>query len=126
MQKKKILVVDDSAMNLELMEKYLAEEGYDVRTEQDPRSAVATVAAYSPDAIVMDIIMPGIRGDALAKELKSDPATGKIPVILITADLYQEKSGLAADFFVRRPVIGEELVEVLKRLFAGGERKNGA
>jgi CheY-like chemotaxis protein len=117
MKSKKILVVDDSEINIELMRRYLEEEGFEVATVQQSDMVLSAVKEEKPDVIVMDIIMPGVKGDRLAQEIKNDPETKSIPVVLITADIFQEKAGLAAEYFVRRPLIGEELIEVLENVF---------
>ncbi|MBN1697259.1 MAG: response regulator [Spirochaetales bacterium] len=118
MNNKTILVVDDQKINLELMEKYLSgDAGYKVIVTQDNTNVEKLIRDNQPDAIIMDIVMPEMRGDEIARQLKSNPQTSGIPVILITADILQEKDNASADYFIRRPVIGEDLLKILSDIF---------
>lgn len=118
MENKIILLVDDQKINLDLMEKYLEEQGYNIIITQESMNVVTTVKEKKPDAIIMDIIMPHKKGDDIALELKKDPETKNIPIILITADILHEKENMKADYFIRRPIIGEELINILKNIFS--------
>jgi CheY-like chemotaxis protein len=80
-----ILVVDDNAMNLKLVEYVLTARGYDVRTAIDAAAAVASVAARRPRLILMDLQLPGIDGFELTRRLKADPATADIVIVAVSA-----------------------------------------
>jgi CheY-like chemotaxis protein len=80
-----ILVVDDNAMNLKLVEYILAAQGYDVQTALDADAALASVAARRPRLILMDLQLPGIDGFELTRRLKADPETADIVIVAVSA-----------------------------------------
>jgi two-component system alkaline phosphatase synthesis response regulator PhoP len=84
-QKKTILVVDDDPDFLDSVGALLRRSGYAVITAFDGDEAIAEARARGPDAIVLDVMMPRKDGYAACAELKADPATAGIPVLLLTA-----------------------------------------
>jgi CheY-like chemotaxis protein len=80
-----VLVVDDNAMNIELVQFILEAAGHRVRCAADAAQARAAITAQRPDAILMDIQLPGMDGLALTHALKADAATRQIVVIAFTA-----------------------------------------
>jgi len=80
-----VLVVDDNATNLELAVFALEIEGFEVGTARDADEFRQVFAARRPDAVLMDVQLPGTSGLELTRELKADPATAAIPVIAVTA-----------------------------------------
>lgn len=80
-----VLVVDDDPDKLQLLETALRLVGYDVRTAVDGQEALAAIAAYQPDLVISDVMMPGMNGYELAREIRQNPRTKFIPVILQTA-----------------------------------------
>ncbi|NEO84173.1 MAG: hybrid sensor histidine kinase/response regulator [Spirulina sp. SIO3F2] len=83
--KGKILAVDDTPANLEVIEETLSDAGYDVATAIDGERAIKRLTTYQPDLILLDIQMPGIDGFETCSRIKSNPKTAKIPIIFITA-----------------------------------------
>ncbi len=80
-----VLVVDDDKDKLNLLEVALGMEGYDVRTASNGREALAIVETYPPDLIVTDVMMPEMDGYELARQIRRNPQTKFIPLILQTA-----------------------------------------
>jgi signal transduction histidine kinase len=80
-----ILIVDDNLENLSLLFDGLRQAGYEVLVAQDGPSALKRVAVRKPDLIVLDVIMPGMDGFAVAKHLKGQEASQNIPIIFLTA-----------------------------------------
>ena len=105
-QKKTILVVDDTPDNLSLMAGLLKDE-YRVKLANNGEKALAAVRGASPpDLILLDIMMPGMSGYEVCEQLKADPATQRIPVIFLTAmtATEDERKGLdlgAADYITK-------------------------
>jgi len=103
-----VLIVDDNAMNIDLVSFVLDAGGFKVESVQDPRLAVAHIAQSRPDVILMDVQMPGIDGLELTRRLKSDPATRDIVVVAFTA--YAMKGDEArlrsagCDAYVSKPI----------------------
>jgi diguanylate cyclase (GGDEF)-like protein len=84
-----VLVVDDDPDKLQLLEVALRLVGYDVRTATDGEDALAAVAAYQPDLIISDVMMPRLDGYGLARKIRENPRTRFIPIILQTAASHQ-------------------------------------
>jgi DNA-binding response OmpR family regulator len=80
-----ILVADDDPEILTLVSRRLAKHGYTVYEAQDGLQALAEARAKKPDLIVLDVMMPGKNGWEVAKELRADPATKDIAILVLTA-----------------------------------------
>jgi CheY-like chemotaxis protein len=85
MMNEKILVVDDEPASLALMEIMLRRKGFTVVTAGDAYRALALLAKEKPDLIILDVMMPGITGIELCRELRSRPDTAQIPVLMLSA-----------------------------------------
>lgn len=83
--KSNVLVVDDDPDKLHLLSVALKIAGYEVRTATDGEEALAAIAAYQPDLVISDVMMPGVNGYELARRIRENPRTKFIPVILQTA-----------------------------------------
>jgi CheY-like chemotaxis protein len=85
MEGKRVLVVDDNAVNRRLLQVLLRSRGYEVCEAASAPEAFATLAEAPPDLILMDIRLPGMDGLTATRKLKSDPATRDIPVVAVTS-----------------------------------------
>ena len=116
----KILIVDDEEKNRKVLGVMLAHHGYDFDTAASGAEALVKVAAYAPDLIFLDIMMPEMDGYAVCRELKKDAATSEIPVVMVTAlaDRESRLKGLdagASDFLIK-PFDKNELMLRTKNL----------
>ena len=84
-EKKKVLLVDDDPDFVEAIKVIVENGGYDVRVAYDGAEGLEAVAKDKPDLIVLDVMMPVMNGHETCARLKADPATAKIPIILLTA-----------------------------------------
>jgi len=84
-QARHILVVDDDPRNRKLEEALLRASGHVVRSIDSGKAALEAIAAYPPDLILLDLMMPGMDGFEVVRQLKVDPATRDIPIIMVTA-----------------------------------------
>ncbi len=104
----RVLIVDDIPANVRLLQAKLEAEYYDVVTAHDGREAIRLAEEVQPDIILLDVMMPGIDGFTVCRELKDSAEAGHIPVILLTAlDGREDRlSGLeaGADDFLTKPV----------------------
>ncbi len=101
------MVVDDEAVNRELLEEDLSDRGFRVECASDGPSALAKARAYNFNVIVLDISMPGMDGFEVCRQLKRDPATAVVPVLFLTAHKSEEIAIRALDAggndFVEKP-----------------------
>lgn len=110
----KILIVDDTSANLEVLDSLLRVEGFETLTAADGASARQLADQEKPDLILLDVIMPGESGFETCAKLKSDPDTVDIPIIFLSAldDVKSKVSGFKAGGvdFVSKPLHGEEVL----------------
>ena len=83
---KKVLLVDDEAGFTELLKMNLEKSGdYEVQIENDPPQALGTARRFQPDAVLLDVVMPGMDGGDVQAQFQGDPILGNIPIIMLTA-----------------------------------------
>ena len=81
----RVLIADDNEQNRELLDAYLADEGYEILMANDGQETMDVVDASQPDLILLDIMMPRMSGYEVCEQLKSDPNRQGIPVLMVTA-----------------------------------------
>ena len=84
-RKKKVLVVDDESPIAEMISEFCESFGYETRIMTNGESVLAAAETFQPDIITLDIMMPGMSGMDVLKELKMNPQTQNIPVLIISA-----------------------------------------
>src|SRR5688500_4932771 len=112
-----VLVVDDEEPNRSLLRDTLEARHYEVNEAEDGFSALESAAAHVPDVVLLDVMMPKMDGFTVCRQLKRDPKTAAVPVIMITA-LSERKERLmgieaGANDFLNKPV---DLQEVILRV----------
>ncbi len=121
LNQKIILTIDDDPQVIGLYERYLQPQGYQVVALTDPARAVERVKQVQPFAVTLDIMMPGIDGWQVLDQLKADPATRDIPVIICSIIEDQEKGfNLGAADYLTKPILEEDLVNALDKLNSDG------
>ena len=122
MPAERILVVDDEEANRSLLREVLAPLGYQVREAADGEEALAAVAESTPDLILLDLMMPRLNGYEVCRELKSDPRTRLVPIIILTTlEQLQDKIkaiDLGADDFLNKPFHTIELTTRVRSLLS--------
>lgn len=83
--RRRLLLIDDSELTLEITAAVLKHAGYDVRTSTEVRDLRKMLGEWSPDVILTDVNMPGITGVELCRTLKSSYETAHVPVVLFSA-----------------------------------------
>ncbi len=118
MAKETILIVDDEADLLDLIEYNLEKEGYSVLKAENGYDGIKLARKYNPDLIILDIMMPKMTGIEVCKVLKEDPVLKIRPVIFLTArgDEKTEIEGLemGADDFLSKPISTSKLVSRIR------------
>ena len=120
MRKAKIMVVDDDAQSLELMEAMLVPNGYEVITVSDGSKALVTIPVKKPDLILLDIMMPGLDGYATLSKIKENKTISNIPVVMLTSVGFNLNKELAlrlgAVGYITKPVDLAGLLKTISRL----------
>lgn len=118
----KILLIEDSITQLEMLRIQFAKAGFEVETAKDGGEGYRKVFETAPDVVLSDVVMPNLNGYQLCRLLKNNPATQKIPVILLTVldkkidKFWGNKSG--ADKFISKTTNYEELQAVVNKIIA--------
>jgi DNA-binding response OmpR family regulator len=118
--KKRILVIDDAIATLRLLEVALGREGYEVVTEVDGTSGLASSFEQTPDLIILDIALPDLDGWEVLARLREDDRTVDVPVLMMSAHDTDDIRGRAdltsASAFIGKPFEPEHLRELAGRL----------
>lgn len=114
----KVLVVEDTPAQMELITLYLRDNGYNVFTANNAKDGLAMVHQENPDVVVTDVVMEGMNGFEMCRAIKKNPATEKIPVIACTSRnsdldrMWGMKQGV--DAYIGKPFTSEELVRAVR------------
>ncbi len=116
----RILIADDNQANCELLEAYLAEVDCETEIAVDGQDTLDKVASFQPDLILLDVMMPKFSGFEVCKQLKENPATSGVMVLMVTAlnELGDIERAVAAktDDFLSKPVNKVELVKRVQNM----------
>lgn len=118
---KKILFVEDDVVLLEVLQRFLAEAGYEVTVAKDGLEALSVLEREKPDLILLDILLPKLDGFEVLKKIKSDSTKAQIPVVILSNYGSQEdmKRGLelgAIKYLVKASVAPEDIVIHVQRI----------
>ena len=122
-----VLIVDDNAQNLELLEVYCEGlEGVNIVTATNGLEAMERVAQDRPDLILLDIMMPKMSGFEVCKQLKSNPETRDIVVVMVTAlnetSDVERAAECGADDYLSKPVDRKALVNLVTTMLQSRQR----
>jgi DNA-binding response OmpR family regulator len=113
--KQKVLIVDDDSNIADLISLYLMKECYETRIVGDGEAALAAVSAFEPDLILLDLMLPGMDGYQVCREVRSSKDT---PIIMLSAkgEIFDKVLGLemGADDYMEKPFDSKELVARVK------------
>ncbi|MGH2658888.1 MAG: response regulator transcription factor [Actinomycetota bacterium] len=119
----RILIVDDDPVILRLLQINFRLEGYDVDSASRGDEALRRAREAVPDVVVLDIMMPGVDGFDVLRQLREDPASRDVPVILLSARAQDEDRlrgyALGVEVYVTKPFDPAHLVEIVRRVLAG-------
>ena len=118
--RQKILIVDDDNNIAELISLYLAKECFETMIVNDGESALASMDTFAPNLILLDLMLPGIDGYQVCREVRSKYAT---PIIMLSAkgEVFDKVLGLelGADDYMEKPFDTKELIARIKAVYAG-------
>ncbi len=112
-----ILVIDDDPSFRDLLQLHLLSAGHTVHTAEDPEEGIRTLLEYSADLILLDLDLPYLSGFDVLEALRTDPASQKIPVIVLTGrgdeDTYTRCHKIGIDGFLTKPLKKEQLIKAV-------------
>lgn len=118
----KILLVDDDPKAVKLMGYILLKEGYEIVSALSGKEALEILSREKVDLVILDIMMPEMDGYEVCRRIRANPATAKIPIIMLTAKAMPEDRiagyEAGADHYITKPVLPQELVATVKALLA--------
>ncbi|MGI4791523.1 MAG: response regulator transcription factor [Janthinobacterium lividum] len=113
----KILVVDDEPTIVRLMEFILARQGHEMIAAVNGEEALHKIRTQHPDLVLLDIMMPRIDGYEVAQQVRADPMTASLPIIMLSAKAQEEdiRKGVdvGVDEYITKPFSPEHLVHVV-------------
>ncbi|WP_017656130.1 response regulator transcription factor [Fortiea contorta] len=113
-----VLVVEDTPSQLELINNFLLENGHKVIKAYDAKDGLDKAVAQPPDVIITDVVMPGMSGFEFCRQLKKNPLTEKVPIIICSSKnqeidrIWGMKQG--ADAYITKPFTKQELLRALQ------------
>jgi DNA-binding response OmpR family regulator len=120
MHKGTILIIDDEKDLIELVRYNLEKDGYDAISANDGQTGLEIAQRHKLDLIVLDLMMPGMDGLEVCRRLRTDPRTGRIPLIMLTAKATEADRivglELGADDYITKPFSPRELVARVKAI----------
>ena len=121
-----MLVVDDEPIILRLLQVNFRLEGFDVVACPTGEEGLRAAAGRPPDAVVLDVLLPGIDGFEVCRRLREAPATAEVPVVMVTAQAQDEDRergyALVVHEYVTKPFEPAALVALVREAMAGRAR----
>jgi two-component system alkaline phosphatase synthesis response regulator PhoP len=124
MNRKKILLVDDSATTLMMEQMVLRGQAYQIVTAKNGREAVMVAASEQPDLILLDVVMPEMNGFEACRRIRQQETTRTVPIIMVTTK--GEEQNVEAGFesgcsdYITKPINGAELLTKVRSYLENG------
>ncbi len=120
---KSILIIEDDPSFSRAINHIVEKEGYDVSTASNGMTGLRMVRENPPDLLILDVMLPGLDGFEICSQLRSDPPTAELPIIMLSAKGQEtdRETGLkvGASEYLTKPVNRELLLETISRLLPG-------
>jgi two-component system phosphate regulon response regulator PhoB len=120
MAQEKILIVEDEPSLIEVLSYNLQREGYEVVTSQEGREGLRRAQTLLPSLIILDLMLPGMNGLEICRELRASPQTAHIPILMLTAKAEETDQivgfAVGADDYVTKPFSVKVLLQRVKAL----------
>ncbi|MDX1510467.1 MAG: response regulator [Nitriliruptorales bacterium] len=119
---RRVLIVDDDPIILDIVTTVLDLEDFSVTTAEDGETALELVAKEPPDVMVLDVMMPGMSGLEVCAKLRSSEEHARLPIVLLTARDTDEdrRAGMdaGADYYLSKPFSPLELIDIIEELLS--------
>src|SRR5262245_9436107 len=130
----RVLIIDDDAMYLKVMEELLAQNGWQVLLAKDGDAGIELAKAHQPSVVLLDLLMPGTNGFQVCRTLRNDPKLGEIRIVVTSGRQFgsdrQAAFAAGANHYLVKPIKTEELLQSLSapasEVEAGGETSTDA
>ena len=120
---KKIFIADDESGFVATLKSRLEFEGFEITTAPDGKAALEQIPVEKPDLVLLDIMMPSVNGYQVCRELKENPDTASIPILMLTAKSQESDKfwGMeaGADDYMTKPFDMDELIAKIEELLSG-------
>lgn len=120
--KRNVLVIEDDSAIAEVLEYNLEREGYDVERSSDGRDGLRVARSTTPDLVILDLMLPGIDGIEICRELRADKSTRHIPILMLTAKSEETDQiigfSVGADDYVTKPFSVKVLMQRVRVLMS--------
>jgi len=127
MKCEKVMIIEDEPDILEMIEYNLVREGYKTCSALDGESGIRLIAQENPDIVLLDLMLPGLNGIEVCRQVKADSMTRHIPVIMVTAKGEESDIllglGIGADDYVTKPFRPKELIARVNAVLRRGQIK---
>jgi DNA-binding response OmpR family regulator len=124
----KVLVIDDEPEITDIIETFLENAGYEVKSENSSTIGIERAKSYLPDLVLLDIMMPFMDGYEICQELKKNEKTKNIPVVFLTGKDAQSDEGksfqVGGILFIKKPFSCERLLEIVKVVLLTADKAN--
>ena len=118
--RKRVLLLEDEPNIIQAISFILSRDGWTVDTHADGKTAMAAIARRNPDIVILDVMLPNRSGFDILQELRGDPATRALPVLMLTARGQKRDRELAerygASRFMTKPFSNAEVLESMRQL----------
>lgn len=120
---KRVLLAEDEPNIVESLTFLMERAGFDISAESDGRVALEMALSNTPDILILDVMLPELDGYEILRQLRADPRTERLPILMLTAKGQREDRETAlecgADLFITKPFSNSEIVAAVKQLAAG-------
>jgi len=117
---KTVLLIEDEPNIIEAVSFILSRDGWDVQTHSNGHDAIDAVRRRAPDLIILDVMLPGKSGYDILSEIREDPVSGRVPVLMLTARGQTRDREMAeragADRYMPKPSSNADVLEAVRAL----------
>lgn len=121
--KQSVLIVDDEPMTRDLLRLMLERAGYDISEAEDGIDALEKIKDSTPDAVILDVMMPHMDGITVCEILRREEATADLPIIMLSArthlDAIEKGLRAGATRYLSKPVSRQDLIQNVREVIAG-------